>query len=136
MKVIQACVSWSANHQEDDEDNVDIMFFLPRFARLPSSYVPIVSTAHLVVRQLIGITRQACTSGTTRTYLTSEGSSMTLFTRVALRGSRGASTMPSQSSSPEHRTSFLRASMETTTKPSRRWQPLRVTSPPACKTTT
>jgi hypothetical protein len=94
MKVIQACVSWSANHQEDDEDNVDIMFFLPRFARLPPSYVPIVSTAHPVVRQLIGITRQARTSGTARTYLTSEGSSMTLFTRVALRGSRGASIMP------------------------------------------
>ena len=93
-----------------------------------NTLVPVVSTAHLVVRRLIGITRQACTSGTTRTYSESEGSSMTRFTRVALRGSRGASTMPLTSTSPEHRTSFLRASTETTTKPSRRWQPPRVTS--------
>ena len=40
----------------------------------------------------------------------------------------GRAQCPSQSSSPEHRTSFLRVSTETTTKPSRRWQPPRVTS--------
>jgi hypothetical protein len=44
MKVIQACVSWNANHREDDEDNVDMMIFLLRFMRLPSSYVSIVSS--------------------------------------------------------------------------------------------
>jgi hypothetical protein len=33
-------------------------------------------------------------SGTARTYLTSEVRSMTLFTRVAIRGSHGLSTMP------------------------------------------
>jgi hypothetical protein len=71
-----------------------MVIFLLRFARLPPSYVPIVSTAHLVVWWLIGITRQARTSGTARTYLISEGSSMTLFTGVALHGSRGASTIP------------------------------------------
>jgi hypothetical protein len=59
-----------------------------------NTIVPVVSTAHPVVRQLIGITRQARTSGIARTYLISEGSSMTLFTRVALHGSRGESTMP------------------------------------------
>jgi hypothetical protein len=90
---IQACVAQNANHREDDEDNVDMVIFLPRFARLPPSYVPVVSTAHPVVWWLIGITCQARTSGTARTYLTSEGSSMKHFTRVALRGSRGASTM-------------------------------------------
>ena len=95
---------------------------------LANTLVPVVSTAHLVVRRLIGITRQARTSSTARTYPKSEGSSITHSTRVALRGSRGASTMPSQSSSSEHRTSFLWASTETTTKPSRRWQPPRVTS--------
>jgi hypothetical protein len=62
--------------------------------RLPPSYVPIVSTAHPVVRRLIDITRQARKSGIARTYLTSEGSSMTFFIRVALHGFRGASTMP------------------------------------------
>jgi hypothetical protein len=61
---------------------------------LANTLVPVVSTAHLVVRWLIGITHQACTSGIVRTYLTSEGGSMTRFTRVALHGSRGASTMP------------------------------------------
>jgi hypothetical protein len=88
MKVIQACFLRSANHQEDDEDNVDTVIFLLRFTWLPQSYVPVVSTAHLVVRQLIGITCQARTSGTVRTYPESEGNSMTRSTRIALRGSR------------------------------------------------
>ena len=61
---------------------------------LANTLVPDVSTAHLVVRWLIGITRQARTSGATRTYPESEGSSMTRFTKVALCGSHGASTMP------------------------------------------
>ena len=61
---------------------------------LANTLVPVVSTTHLVVRWLIGITRQARTSGTARTYPESEGSSMTRSTRVALHGSRGASTMP------------------------------------------
>ena len=61
---------------------------------LANTLVPIVSTTHLVVWWLIGITRQARTSGTTRTYPESEGSSMTCSTRVALHGSRRASTMP------------------------------------------
>jgi hypothetical protein len=91
MKVIQAYVSRSANHREDDEDNVDTVIFLPSFTWLPPSYVPVVSTAHLVVRWLIGMTRQARTSGTARTYLESEGSSKTQSTRVALCGSRGVS---------------------------------------------
>jgi hypothetical protein len=60
---------------------------------------------------------------------TSEGSSMTLFTRVALRGSRGASTMPLTKlfSAAPHK---LLAGFDGdhATKPSRRWQPPRVTS--------
>jgi hypothetical protein len=44
MKLIQACVSRNANHREDDEDNVDTVIFVPRFVRLPPSYVPVVST--------------------------------------------------------------------------------------------
>ena len=103
--------------------------FLPRFTWLPQSYVPVVSTAHLVVWQLIGVTCQARMSGTARTYLESEGSSMTRSTRVALRGSHGVSTIPITNPRSEHRTIFLHASMESqATKPSRRWQPPRVTS--------
>ena len=114
--------------QTNRKNKVDTMIFLPRFTCLSTRYVPVVSIAHLVVRRLIGITRQARTSGAARTYPKGEGSSMTRFTKVALRDSRGASTMPLTSTSPERRTSFLRASTETTTKPSRRWQPPRVTS--------
>jgi hypothetical protein len=44
---------------------------------LANTLVPIVSTAHLVVRWLIDIIRQAHMLGTTRTYPKSEGSSMT-----------------------------------------------------------
>jgi hypothetical protein len=103
--------------------------FLPRFTWLPPSYVPIVSTTHLMVRRLIGITRQARTSGTARTYPESEGSSMTRSIRVALRNPHGVSTIHLTNPPPEHRTIFSRASTESqATKPSRRWQPLRVTS--------
>ena len=61
---------------------------------LANMLVPIMSTVHLVVQRLIGITHQARTSGAARAYPGSEGSSMICFTKVALRGSRGASTMP------------------------------------------
>jgi hypothetical protein len=129
MKVKQACVLRSANHREDDDDNVDMVIFLPRFTWLPPSYVPIMSTAHLVVRQLIGTTHQACLSGIARTYLTSEGSSMTRSTRVSLRDPHGVRTIPLTNPPPKHHTSFSCASMESqATKPSRRWQPPRVTS--------
>jgi len=50
-------------------------------------------------------------------------------TRVALRDPRRVSTVPLTISSPEHRTISLRASTESQAiKPSRRWQPPRVTS--------
>ena len=80
--------------QTNGKNKVDTVIFLPRFTCLPTRYVPVVLTAHLVVQRLIGITRQARTSGTARTYPESEGSSMTRSIRVALRGSREASTMP------------------------------------------
>jgi hypothetical protein len=96
---------------------------------LPPSYVPVVSTAHLVVRQLNGITRQACTSGTTRTNPESEGSSMTRSIRVALRNPRGVSIISLTNPPQEHGTIFSHASTELqATEPSRRWQPPRVTS--------
>ena len=96
---------------------------------LANTLVPIVSIAHLVVRRLIGITRQACTSGIVRTNLESEGSSMTRSTRVALCDPRGASTTPLTNPPPEHHTIFSHVSTEShATKPSRRWQPPRVTS--------
>ena len=114
--------------QTNGKNKVDTMVFLPRFTCLPTRYVPVVSTAHLVARRLIGITRQACTSGTARTYLESEGSSMTRSSRVALRGSCGASTIPLTITSPEHRTIFFVCFNGDHDQPSRRWQPPRVTS--------
>ena len=96
---------------------------------LANTLVPIVSTTHLVLRRLIGITYQACTSGTARTYPKSEGSSMTRSTRVALRDPHGVSTIPLTNPSLEHYTIFSHASMESqATKPSRRWQPPSVSS--------
>jgi hypothetical protein len=62
-------------------------------------------------------------------YPESEGSSMTRSTRVALRDSRGVSTIPLTNPPPKHRTIFSCASTESqATEPSRRWQPPRVTS--------
>ena len=55
--------------QTNEKNKVDTVIFLPRFTCLPTCYVPVVSTAHLVVWWLIGITRQAHTLGTARTYL-------------------------------------------------------------------
>ena len=105
------------------------MIFLSRFTCLPTRYVPVVSTAHLEVRRLIGITRQARTSGTARTYPESEGISMTRSTRVSLRDPHGVSIIPLTNPPPEHPTIFSHASTESqATKPSRRWQPPRVTS--------
>ena len=103
--------------------------FYPEVHVLANTLVPIMLTAHLVVRRLISSTRQAHMSGTARTNPESEGSSMTRSTRVALRGPRGVSTIPLTNPPPEHRTIFSRASMESqATKLSRRWQPPRVTS--------
>ena len=104
-------------------------WFYPKVHVLANTLVPVVLTAHLVVWRLIGITRQAHTWGTTRTYPKSEGSSMTCSTRVTLRDPRRVSIIPLTNPPPEHRTIFSRALTESQgTKPSRRWQPSRVTS--------
>ena len=114
--------------QTNGKNKVDTVIF-SRGSRACQHTSPVVSTTHLVVRRLIGITRQARTSGTVRTYPESKGSSMTRSTRVALRGSRGVSTITLTNPPSEHHTIFLHASMELqATKPSRRCQPPRVTS--------
>ena len=79
--------------QTNGKNKVDGDDFSPEVHMFANTLVPVVSTAHLVVQRLIGIIRQAHTSGTARTYPKSEGSSMTRSTRVALCGSRWASTM-------------------------------------------
>ena len=102
-------------------------WFYPEVHVLANTLVPVVSTAHLV-RRLIGITRQIHTSSITRTYPESEGSSMTRSKRAALRDPHGVSTIPLTNLPLEHRIIFSRASLEwQATKPSRRWQPPRVT---------
>jgi hypothetical protein len=77
---------------------------------LANTLVPVVSTSHLVVQQLIGITSQARMSGTARTYPESEGVLITRSTRVALRDPRGVSTIPLTNPPPEHCIIFSRAS--------------------------
>ena len=126
MKVITNLCNGIAKQREEQCWHGD---FLPRFTCLPTRYIPVVSTAHLVVQWLIGITRQACTLGTVRTYPESEGSSMTRSTRVALRDPYRVSTIPLTNPPLEHHTIFSRASTESqATKPPRRWQHPRVTS--------
>ena len=126
MKVIASLCNRDANQWEEQGSHDD---FSPEVHVFANTLVPVVSTAHLVVRRLIGITRQACTSGTTRTYPESEGSSMTRSARVALCHPRGVSIIPLTNPPPKHRIIFLHASTESqATKPSRRWQPPSVTS--------
>ena len=104
-------------------------WFYPEVHVLANTLVPIVSTAHLVVQRLIGITHQAHMLGTARTYPKSEGSSMICSNRVALCDSPRVSTIPLTNPPLEHHTIFSRASTESqATKPSRRWQPPSVTS--------
>ena len=126
MKVITSLCNEDANQREEHGSHGD---FSPEVHVLANTLVPVVSIAHLMVRRLIGITRQACTSGTARTYPESEGSSMTRSTRVALCDPRGVSTILLTNPPSKHRTIYSRASTESqATKTFRRWQPLRVTS--------
>ena len=80
IKVIASLCNRNANQREEQGWHDD---FSPEVHVFANTLVPVVSTAHLVVRRLIGITRQARTSGAARTYPLSEGSSMTHFTNVA-----------------------------------------------------
>ena len=95
---------------------------------LANTLVPVVSTIHLVVRWLIGISRQDRTSGNTRTYPKSEGSSMTPLLELLFAALAGQAQYPSQSLLQSTAQSSLHASTDTTTKPSRKRQPPRVTS--------
>ena len=115
--------------QTNGKNNIDTMIFLTRFKCLPNA-------SHRYVDRSLGgsvanrcFTNLAHTLGVVRTYPESEGSSMTRSTRVALCDPHGMSTIPLTNPPPEHRTIFSRASTESqATKPSRRWQPPRVTS--------
>jgi hypothetical protein len=76
MKVNPSLCNGDANQWEEQCLHGDFSFEVHLVA---TKLVPVVSTAHLVVRWLIGFTRQAHTLGTTRTYPKSEGSSMTCY---------------------------------------------------------
>ena len=54
--------------QTNGKNKVDTMIFSPEVHVFANTLVPVVSTAHLVVRRLIGITYQAHMLGITRTY--------------------------------------------------------------------
>jgi hypothetical protein len=76
---------------------------------LANTLVPVVSTIHLVVWRLIGATPSPYV-GRRKNLPTSEDSSMTRSTSVALRGSHGVSMVPLTNPSLECRTIFLHAS--------------------------
>jgi hypothetical protein len=102
-----------------------IRWFSPEVHLVATRLVLVVLTSHLVVRRLIGVpTNQPHTLGAARTFLKSEGSSMTRSSRVALSDPRGVSTILLTNPPSEPHTIFLRASTESqATKSSRRWQP-------------
>jgi hypothetical protein len=88
--------------------------FYPEVHLVATKLVPVVTTTHLVVRWLISVHKPSPHVGRRKNLPTSEGSSMTHSTSVALRGSRGVSTVPLTNPSSEHRTIFLHASRRRT----------------------
>ena len=103
---------------------------------MPPSYVPVETSSKVVAGPLASGDPQVTLSHVEclpQALALDQPDHLSLFTsrstRVALRDPRGVSTVPLTISSLEHRTISLRASTETqATKPSRRWQPPRVTS--------
>jgi len=103
--------------------------FLPRFTCFPASYSSLWRYTHLMDHELIGNPKPNPQRVPHIHSQDGDPPSHKQSTRVALRDPRGVSTVPLTISSPEHRTISLRASTESqATKPSRRWQPPRVTS--------
>ena len=92
--------------------------------------VPVVSIVHLVVQRLIDIHKPRPHVGRRKNLPTSEGSSMTRSTSVALCGSYGVSMVPLTQSLLWSTTqaSCMLHDGERATKPYRRWQPPRITS--------
>ena len=121
-----------ANQREDKDDTV---IFILRFTCLPRRESPLRQAPRLPPVLLLVVTRKSH-SPTWSAYHKLQHLTwpdhlspfVSHSTRVALCGSRGVSTIPSQSLFRSTTQSSLRALMETTTKPSRRWKPPRVTS--------
>jgi hypothetical protein len=102
--------------------------FYPEVHVLANTLVLVVLTTHLVVRRLIGITCQAHTLGTARIYPQVRVAQWHAQLELLFAAPAGRAQYPSQSLLQSTAQSSLRASTESTTKPSRRWQPLKVTS--------
>jgi hypothetical protein len=104
-------------------------WFSPEVHVFANTLVPIVSTAHLVVRRLVGITHQAHTLGIARTYpqvRVAQWHALLVLLFVAPTGwARYPSQILLRSTA---QSSYMLHDRELTTKPSRRWQPPRVTS--------
>jgi hypothetical protein len=102
-----------------------MVIFLSRFTLVATKLRPRCVDQHFVVRRLIGITHRASQKAPQEPTIKC-GSSMTHSTRVALRDPHGVSTIPL--------TKLLRSLAQSSCelrqshKPSRRWQPPRVTS--------
>jgi hypothetical protein len=102
--------------------------FYPEVHFVATKLVPVVSIDHLVIQQLIGITCQVHMLGTARTYPQVMVAQWHAQLELLFAALTGQAQYPSQSLLWNTAQSSLCASMETTTKPSRRWQPQRVTS--------
>ena len=122
--------------QTNGKNNVDTMIFSRGSLGCHQATSPLRQAPRLPPVLLLVVTRKSHSptwSAYHKLKHLTRSDHLSLFTsrstRVALRDPRGVSTVPLTISSPEHRTISLRASTESqATKPSRRWQPPRVTS--------
>ena len=136
MNVNTRLVIWRMQTTEKSRHDVDTVIFFTEVSE--ACQLPLFLVVSTNTSMVLGLGRCTCQDWPPRgsprhhsqvRYL------MTRSNRVALHNPREVSTNLSQITSPEHRTISLHASMEPlATKSSRRWQPPRVTSTPACNT--
>ena len=104
-------------------------WFNPEVHVLTNTLVPVVSTIHLVVQQLIGITHQAHMLGASRTYPQVRVAQWHVVLVLHFVAPMGRAWYPSQILLwSTVQSSCVLHDGELATKPSRRWQPPRVTS--------
>jgi hypothetical protein len=102
--------------------------FYPEIHVLVNTLVLVVSTVHLVVRRLIGTTPSPHVGRRKNPMNQLRVAQWYALLELLFVAPAGRAQYPSQSLLWNTTQSSLRASTETTTKPSRRWQPPRVTS--------
>jgi hypothetical protein len=110
----------------------------PEVYVLARTLVPVMSTVHLVVRELIGVTSLALHKGTVRTYTMRILNDMSnpLEYLLALHCGKGQEPLTRSLGNGHEQSPMTRSKGHRCSKPSRRWQPPRVTKNPTAYTIT